>query len=68
MAFRVAGSMILKQKPKPNGSSLRDITGIRSEAVHSITFQMDYDNAVVMLKQYRKSDEGNSTMGCKLIT
>lgn len=46
-AFRVAGSMILK----PDGSSPSDITGTRSEAVHGITFQTDYDNAVVMLKQ-----------------
>lgn len=28
---------------------------------------MDHDNAVVVLKQYRKSDEVNITMDCKLM-
>lgn len=57
----------INTKAEANGSPPRDITGIRSEAVHRITFQMDYGNAVVMLKPYRKSEEVNLTMGCKLI-
>lgn len=59
--------MILRQKAGASRSSQRDITGIRSEAVHRITFQMDHDNAVVVLKQYRESNEVNITMDCMLM-
>lgn len=59
--------MILKQRAGASGSSASNITGIRNEAEHQITFQMDYDNAVVVLKQYRKSDEVTITTACELI-
>lgn len=59
--------MILGQRTGASGSSPTDITGIRNEAEHQITFQMDYDNAVVVLKQYQKSDEVTITTACNLI-